>query len=860
MNTKNSKSIGLISSEYTNPVDAITFKIFNIFEVFRANPALNRNEDSTQIVLLLVSLYKDGLISDEAISKDFSITSLKNSISESNLNEKCKRVYLSVIHVLKDSLSNVINNSLNYLGFYLFQIEKELLVEYFPAIFDDVIYRIAQSQARYSAEEIQPIELTRFISGLIDLKPNSSVFNPFGGLASFGLNLTEKQKYYGQEVSESRWIIGILRLLAFGKLANSNYDRADSVEDWPINVNFDYIVSTPPFGMQIDLYDSGSNTYFKTIEHFLIENGIQSLKNPGKLIVAFSQNFLFKGGTEKELRKKLIEKDLIDSIVSFPGGLFQHTAIHFVVLVLSNKKKLQNKVRFIKADNYVIEKNRREKVLHDELLLNVYNSIADFSDDIRLIDNEVLMENDYNLTANRYFEDTHSIAEIPADAQLVNLGELVQTVDRGFTDSQTGIVVSIADLSDSIESFEKNVSDFKTGSISASFQKLESSVLLLSKIRALKPTFCKIAENETVYSNNNIIALSVDETKVYIPYLILELNSERVNKFVKSRLTGISIPSLTKKDIIEIPILLYSLEVQKAKYAGYIEAIAQKKKEELVSFSKIHGLESNIHEQNAYLRHTLAGTVSNLDGTLKNIQSIIESYANQHPDILKMKVSDKHKITLKQYMSNLSRDITKISTTIGKQLKQELSLYDYPKELIDISKFLSNYVTEINESNSFDFLINYIHHENYMDLYVKNGDNDFWCPKIFANKTLLSDLFDNLINNAQKHGFKNIKNRKIEFFLFRKTEDIENPKVRILISNSGNPLPKNFSIGDFSRKGYSVGTEAGEGYGGYYVTEIVKYFDGSINIIDETNTKGYGDDGFVTSFEIEIPVLYDENL
>ena len=53
------------------------------------NSTLN-NDESTQIVLLFVSLYKDGLVSSEIINRDFSVSGLKSSILESTLNEDSK--------------------------------------------------------------------------------------------------------------------------------------------------------------------------------------------------------------------------------------------------------------------------------------------------------------------------------------------------------------------------------------------------------------------------------------------------------------------------------------------------------------------------------------------------------------------------------------------------------------------------------------------------------------------------------------------------------------------------------------------------------------------------------------------------
>ncbi len=841
------------SIEYTNPVDVLTSKIFNIFDVFRGQLD---NQDNIQTVLLLISLYKDDIINQEMLSDNFTISKLNKSILESDLKDSYKKTYLSISQMLSDNLTNVICHRHSYLSLYLFNIEHDLLVTYFPAAFDDTIYRIAQSQGRYAAEYIQPIELSRFLSKIVTHNENAKVYNPFAGMVSFGVNLDKNQSYFGQEINRKTWALGILRLMAYDRLDDSKYECADSLQEWPIDSRFDLIVSNPPFGMRIDIQDAISNSNIKTAEHFLIEKGIQSLKHNGKLIAVFSQGVLFRGGREQELRKKLVDENLIDTIISFPGGLFQHTAIPFIVMVLSKDKKLQNKVRFIKADNYVVEKNRREKVLHDELLLNVYNSNNDFSVDVRVIDNEVLRENDYNLSVNRYFEDGKSITELPAGAKVVELGKLVETLGRGFTDHDKAQIINISDLAESIDDFEKQVSDFQNSNIPISSIKIESSVLLLSKIRSLKPTFCKVDEGEYVYCNNNIVPLIVDESKIFIPYLILELNSERVSKFVKSRLNGISIPVLNKKDILEIPILLYSVEEQKAKFAGYIEAIAQKKKEELVSFSKIHGLEKEIYEQNTYLRHALSGTIRNVSGTFENINSIIIEFAKDHPEILLQKVSDKHKLTLKEYLENQKRDVLKISNLVGQQLKKDITFSEYPFEKINIIEFLENFTKEIRDDSTTDYEITLKIMEDSYEL----QDGKQLQPYIKANKSLLNDLLNNFIQNAQKHAFEPYFNNKIEIFLTGgNLNDYNMTNITLMISNTGKTLPEGFTLEDFARKGNAIGANAGDGFGGWYINEIVKHFGGKINVNNEQDGDGIGGE-WATTFEIDLLAFYEENI
>ncbi len=851
-NSNYSKSNGLISKEYTNPVDAMSSKIFNIFDIYRVNPQLN-NEESIQIVLLFVSLYKDELISYEITKNNFNFSNLKNSISESTLNEDSKKTYLSIIDVLYNSLSNVINQTQDYLGHYLFQIEKDLLNEYFPAIFDDTIYRIAQSQGRYSAEYLLPIELSRFMSGLIDFKPNSSVFNPFGGIASFGISLNNQQSYLGQEINQNTWILGVLRLMAYGKLTNSHFERADSIKLWPVDTKFDFIVSNPPFGLRLDFFDTLSNKNYKTCDHFLIEKGMQTLKSQGKLIATFSQGILFKGGRELELRKQLVDKGLIETIISFPGGLFNFTSIPFIIMVLSKEKKFLNKIRLIKADDFVIEKNKREKTLLDELLLNIYNSDIEYSNDLRWINSELIRENDYNLNVNRYFNDTKSDNTIPDGAEQVVLGDVVNSFVKSFNNNQKGKVISISNLAESIDSYEKQVSDFDYGNIPISSQKIDSSAILLSRVRNLKPTYCKLNEGEIVYCTNNIIPLLVDETKVYIPYLILELNSDRVTKFVKSRLTGISIPTLSKKDILEIPILLYSLEVQKAKFDGYIEAIAQKKKEELISFSKIHGLKKEAFEQNTYLRHTLAGPTSNLISSLAHIKSIIfNKIAPIYPEILSQKISEDHLFSLADYLDIVERDANKIYETVKQQLKVDNIFDSKLLSPINIVDFLKTFVAEKSENNNLDYKIDLdFDKESFWD---DNTETEIK-TMVSANVDLLSDLFNNLIENAVKHAFnKGIKNR-IEVYVMQDVLTESKPEIQILFSNTGKPFPENFGYDKYIRKGSKAGRNAGDGYGGWYVNEIIKYHNGTFDIIDETGAEGLPDTDLATSFEINFPII-----
>lgn len=811
-NTKSSIPQSVNSIEYTNPVDVLTSKIFNVFDVFKGQLD---NKDNIQIVSLLISLYKDGIINQELLSNDFAISKLNKYILESDLKESHKKSYLSIAQMLSDNLTKVICNRNSYLGLYLFNIERDLLVTYFPAAFDDTIYRIAQSQGKYAAEYFQPVELTRFLSKIVTLKENAKVFNPFAGIASFGINLEKNQSYFAQEINQKIWTLGVLRLMAYDRLEDSNYERADSLYEWPNDSKFDLIVSNPPLGMRIDIRDSINNIQFKNAEQFLIEKGIQSLNVNGKLVAVFSLGILYKGGSELELRKKLVDENLIETIISFPGGLFQNTAIPFIVMVLSQDKKLNNKVRFIKADNYVVEKNRREKMLHDELLLNVYNSVVDFSDDIRLIDNEVLRKNDYNLIVNRYFDVSKEETIIPDGFRIVKLEDLV-TINRGErTDLQNGRLVKISDLCMDAFNYEKSSNDFEINPLPSVCQQIESDVLILSKIRALKPTLIRCNQNDPIFINNNVVALSFNRSKIDIGYLVYELNSERVQQYVINRMSGITIPTISVKDLLNAPILLPDLATQRnivnKALNDYQDAKIKKLGIELDELK--YSLKQEYEKKIRFRKHAIGQEIFDLTNTF-NLITKVKKINNGHlfDDTI---INPTTNTTIKSCFQNMSQTINSIREMVDNIAED----YFYGKdEEVDVISFLQKYC---NENNGVNFTMELTHdyyiaqEDEYipdlLESYDENGNlvsleqtgniliakkgEVVSPPRIRISPLSFKQILSNLRNNAIKHGFID-ENRQDYKILIDVTKD-EKGNVLVSVSNNGAPLKKDMTVDSF---------------------------------------------------------------
>src|SRR5690606_18962002 len=117
------------------------------------------------------------------------------------------------------------------------------------------------------------------------------------------------------------------------------------------------------------------------------------------------QGFLFRGLQEKRLREYLIEEDLIDTIISLPGGLLFNTGIPLIIMVVARTKDLPGKVKFVEAKKFVTGNSWSEKVLIDYDLISLIQSGVEDESHLRVVQNQQIRDNHYNLSVARYFKN-----------------------------------------------------------------------------------------------------------------------------------------------------------------------------------------------------------------------------------------------------------------------------------------------------------------------------------------------------------------------------------------------------------------------------------------------------------------------
>ena len=225
---------------------------------------------------------------------------------------------------------------------------------------------------------------------------------------------------YGQDSNPTTWKMAQMNLAIRGIDANLGKYNADTFfNDCHPTMRADYIMANPPFNLSdwgVDkLADDvrwkygvppAGNANFAWLQHM-----IHHLAPGGKIGMVLANGSLSsQSGGEGEIRKKIINADLVDCIVAMPGQLFYTTQIPVSLWFLTNRKQQPGKTLFIdarKLGTMVTRKNRELTTEDIAKIADAYKAYcAGTLEDIKgfcaVVDREAIEKQDYILTPGRY--------------------------------------------------------------------------------------------------------------------------------------------------------------------------------------------------------------------------------------------------------------------------------------------------------------------------------------------------------------------------------------------------------------------------------------------------------------------------
>lgn len=767
--------------------------------------------DFREITLFLLSAYKDDVVSLSKFKRTNDIESLFQ------LDENTDSFYSDIYDVISSKLKKLKLTHLETILYDFDKLDQQPLSDNFNAVFELLLQKLNDYQSDRAGGSIQPKEVTRLIANLSDLKEDSCVYNPFAGFASYAIALDSYLEYHGQELDASTWVVGKLRLHANGKLGSSSFELADSIDKWK-DKEFDLIVATPPFKLHVprSLVSEITEKPFVSIENFLIEKGIRSLKPNGKLIAVLPSTFLFKGGRETIFKRSLVESNKIDTIISLPSGLFPNTNVSVCVIIFKTMSNQEGRVRMVNASSFFTQINPRTKVLREEDIMQLLNTNKE-NEHLKYVDNKLIRENDFNLTVKRYFIEKIEGSRLESFTSIVK--------GRKAPIDEKVKQVQIRDLKSEVFDCTLNTNEIESTLLNRSGFRIieESCVLVATRFNALKPTFFRYT-GETIAIPSSITALKLDESMVKPIYLINELYSTYVTEQLERLRVGTVQTMLRNNDLKSIVIKLASIPEQLATESS-IQSVAvrfeelEEQKELLLT-----GVIADKTESSTSLSHVLGKPLLSINSSLENIQSALSRSNPNWKDIM--------------ISARIQYSILDAFQSIAKNIKYIQELADENTALVNISSF------ELKELYFLKFLSSFVRSERKslrnnitLHLDVHQDVTELMNNQIIikGNEQKLIIVLHNLLNNAITHAFKaeDVKNIiNIEVLPFINDEnvatslnyDIDTNKsyIEVRVSNTGKAFPKDFTLKDYTRKHFSAGKNRNRGLGGYEVNEILK--------------------------------------
>jgi len=255
----------------------------------------------------------------------------------------------------------------------------------FGRIYEYFLGKFTEAEGKKGGEFYTPRSLTRLIVEILDVK-EGRIFDPACGSGGFFVSALEKLEregkekallsIYGQESKEFVWKIAKMNLAIRG--AEGDIRIGDSYHDdkFP-DLRADYVVSNPPFndsGWGADRVKDNdprfkygippdNNGNYAWIQHY-----IYHLAPNGKAGFVMANGALSSGGIEGEIRKKIIEDDLVYGIIATPEKLFYTVSLPVSLWFLRKSKPdhMEGKVLFIYAKKMFKPISRRQNVFTEE--------------------------------------------------------------------------------------------------------------------------------------------------------------------------------------------------------------------------------------------------------------------------------------------------------------------------------------------------------------------------------------------------------------------------------------------------------------------------------------------------------------
>lgn len=305
-------------------------------------------------------------------------------------------------------------------------------------VYEYLIARFAAGAGKKAGEFYTPSEVSILIARLLNPKSGSTICDPACGSGSLLIRVGREVAsgdfaLFGMESNGSTWALCRMNMFLH-EMDNARIEWCNTITSPRLVENdrlmkFDYVVANPPFSLDKWGQDEARSDPFHRFhrgippkskgDYAFISHMIETAhEGHGKVGVIAPHGVLFRGGAEGNIRKRLVEENLLEAVIGLPPNLFYGTGIPASILIF-NKGKKTTDVLFIDASRE-FGSGKNQNRLREEDIQKIVKTYKKFESvdkyAFRATLGQIRDENDFNLNIPRYvdtFEEEEEI-DIPS--------------------------------------------------------------------------------------------------------------------------------------------------------------------------------------------------------------------------------------------------------------------------------------------------------------------------------------------------------------------------------------------------------------------------------------------------------------
>ena len=294
-------------------------------------------------------------------------------------------------------------------------------------VFEELIRKFAEISNETAGEHFTPREVIRLMVNLLFIEDNDALTLPgivramydptagTGGMLSVAaeylqeLNPKARLTVVGQELNPESYAICKADMLIRGQDISNIVLGNTLSDDGLLGRLFDYMLSNPPFGVEWKKIEKAIRDEYEKQGHggrfgpglprvsdgsllfllHLLSKMRQAAQGGSRIGIVLNGSPLFTGGAgsgESEIRRYVLENDLVEAIVALPTDMFYNTGISTYVWVLSNRKVDDRKglVQLIDASGFWQKMRKslgsKRKEMSDQHIADVTRMFGEFAE------------------------------------------------------------------------------------------------------------------------------------------------------------------------------------------------------------------------------------------------------------------------------------------------------------------------------------------------------------------------------------------------------------------------------------------------------------------------------------------------